>query len=111
MDLVVKHAWNIDRSVASTSSSGGLTAVYLPISVQYTMLSVAFSTLATTQSLSYQSALESSGPWFIEASTQLSTAVSTRMVMRVAGPVGSWVRPYFHTASTGAYDVLLLGVG
>lgn len=105
MDLLVKQAWQ------STGSSGGLPAIELLLSAAYTVMYVDHSTLATTQSFSFQSAQESSGPWFLEGSTQLSTATSTRFGLRVTGPVGPWVRPYLHTESTGLYNVILLGVG
>lgn len=105
MELVVNQGW------LSTGSSGGLPAIELPISAAYTVLYIDHSTLATTQSFSYQSAQYSSGPWFVEASTQLSTAVSTRFGLRVTGPVGPFVRPYLHTTSTGTYNFILYGVG
>ena len=102
--LTVKQAW------ASTGSSGGLTALEIPDPHQFTNFHIAHSTLATTNSVSLQTAQQSSGPWFIEGSTQLSTAVSTAFVMRISGPVGPWVRPYIHTASTGQYDFMLIGI-
>ena len=105
MDLIINQSW------LSTGSSGGMAAIEVPISAAYTVMYIDHSTLATTQSFSYQSAKESTGPWFIEGSTQISTAVSTRFSLRVTGPVGSFVRPYLHTASTGLYNVQLIGVG
>lgn len=105
MDLLVKQAW------LSTGSSGGLPAVEMPFSAAYSVMYVDHSTLATTQSITYQSGLESTGPWFLEGSTGMTTVASTRLIMRVTGPVGPWVRPYLHTASTGTYNIILIGVG
>ena len=106
MDLIVKQGW------VSTGSSGGLAAIHVPCQPSYSVLYVDHSTIATTQSFSLQSAKESSGPWLNEASTSISTtAGSTRNALRVTGPLGPWVRPYFHTASTGTYNLEFLGVG
>lgn len=104
MNPIVNQVWT------ATGSSGGLTAVQLPIPPAFSVLYVDHSTLATTQSFSFQSARESSGPWINEGSTAISTASSTRLALRVTGPVGPWVRPYLHTASTGEYGFQLIGV-
>lgn len=106
MEQIVKQAW------ASTGSSGGMAAIELIHCPSYAVMYIDHSTLATTQSFSFQSAQESSGPWFIEGSTQIAAAnASTRFAMRVTGPIGPWVRPYFHSASTGNYNIILLGGG
>lgn len=102
--LTVKQAWT------STGASGGLAAIELRDPPTECVFRVGVSTLATTQSISLQSAQESSGPWVIEASTQITTAASTAYVMRLTGPVGPWVRPYLHTTATGTYAVMFLGV-
>lgn len=90
-------------------SSGGLTAVTIPFPPVNSVLYIQHSTLATTNSVSFQTAQQSSGPWFGEASTGLSTAVSTQIALRVTGPY-MIMRPYLHTVSTGAYRLRLLAV-
>jgi len=103
--IEINHSWT------STGSSG---AVGTPVKVDFgpleTAVSVSHSTLATTQSWSFQTAQESTGPWFTEGSTAISTAVAGNSVMRFTGPF-TWGRVYLHTASTGTYAVKLLGVG
>ena len=108
--LISKQGWTIDRSAAA--SSGAQAAVEMPTeNVTQAVMYVDHSTLATTNSVSFQSAQQSSGPYFIEGSTQLATGnVSTNFAMRVTGPIGPFVRPYVHTASSGGYDFLLIGV-
>jgi hypothetical protein len=103
--LEINHTWT------STGSSGAVgTPVRLDFGVVESVMSVAHSTLATTQSWSFQTAQESTGPWFTEASTSISTTVGAgNSAVRVTGPF-SWVRPYLHTASTGTYTIKLLGV-
>jgi hypothetical protein len=91
----------------STGSSGGLTAIRLDGFQAQSVLQIQYSTLATTQSVSFQTAQESTGPWFIEASTSISTAASTCINLRVTGPF-TWMRPYLHTASTGTYQFRLI---
>ena len=97
----------INQVWTSTGSSGGLTAVRLDGFQQHSVLLCQYSTLATTQSVSFQTAQESTGPWFVEASTTISTAASTQIALRVTGPY-TWMRPYLHTASTGTYQFRLL---
>lgn len=104
--LELAHSWT------STGSSG---AIGSPVKVDFgpveTMVSVSHSTLATTQSWSFQTAQESTGPWFTEGSTTISTTVGAgNSVMRFTGPF-AWGRVYLNTASTGTYTVKLLGVG
>lgn len=98
-----------DFTWTSTGSSGGLTAVHLAAGCQYSALYVNASTLASTQSVSFQTAAESSGPWFTEASTSISTALAQSVVLRVTGPY-RWMRPYLHSASTGNYTLRLTAV-
>ena len=93
----------------STGSSGALSEVTIPFPPTHSVLYVQHSTLATTNSVSFQTAQQSSGPWFNEASTQLSTAVSTQFALRLTGPYAI-MRPYLHTASTGTYRLRLLAV-
>lgn len=100
----------VNQPWTSTGSSGGLTPVYVHFGVSESVLKIATSTLATTQSISLQSAQHSSGPWIIEGTASISTTHnSTAAAIRVTGPYG-WVRPYFHTASTGTYSLQLIGV-
>lgn len=100
----------LDQSWTSTGSSGGLAAIDVRWPPVESVLLVQYSTLATTQSVSLQVAQDSTGPWAIEASTQISTTgTSTQIALRVTGPYG-FVRPYLHTASTGAYQFRLIGV-
>lgn len=98
-----------DFAWESTGSSGGLTVVEIPFAPMNSVLYVQHSTLATTNSVSFQTAQQSSGPWFIEASTAMATAVSTQHALRVTGPF-VLMRPYLHTASTGTYRMRLLAV-
>lgn len=101
--LEIDHVWT------STGSSGGLTPVYLQAGCDYAVLYVQRSTSATTNSVSFQTAAESSGPWFTEASTSISTGASTQVVLRVTGPF-RYMRPYLHTASTADYTLRLMAV-
>ena len=105
---MLEHDFTWSDSTIGTSS-GGLTAIEIPFSPQQSVLYLQHSTLATTNSVSFQTAQQSSGPWFIEASTALSTAVSTQHALRVTGPF-ALMRPYLHTVSTGAYRLRLLAV-
>ena len=105
MDLLFNQGW------ASTGTSGGLTAVELPMSAALTTFYVDCSTLTTTQSISLQTAQNSTGPWFIEASTVMAVNVSTAFRMQMTGPIGPWARPYLHSPGTGAYHFKLIGVG
>lgn len=99
----IGHVWT------STGSSGGLTPVRVYGPVSQSALYCQFSTLATTNSVSLQTAQESSGPWFTEGSTSISTAGSGQVVLRMTGPY-DYARPYIHTASTGLYQFRLIGV-
>ena len=113
MDILVRQNWNLAADVSSAGMQGGtaVLAIEVPLSAQYHTMYVDFSTLATSNSLALQSAIESSGPWFAETSTQLSTAISTRLGMHVSGPIGPYVRPFFGTVATGTYHVTYLAVG
>lgn len=104
MMLETDHTW------ASTGgTSGGLTAIYLGAGCQYSALYIQCSTLASTQSVSFQTAAESSGPWFTEGSTSLSSALAQTAVLRVTGPY-KWMRPYLNSVSTGTYNFRLTAV-
>lgn len=91
----------------STGSSGGLAGVHCQAGAVESALYVQFSTLASTQSVSLQTAQESTGPWFTEASTTISTGAAGQVVLRLTGPY-LWARPYLHSASTGTYTIRLL---
>lgn len=100
--LEVNHVWT------STGSSGGLTAIYLDGFQTESVLMCQFSTLASTQSFRFETAQESTGPWFNEGSTAISTAVTGQVVLRITGPY-TWMRPYIQSASTGTYQFRLIG--
>ena len=101
--LEIAHTWT------SAGSSGAVgDAVRVDFSPLESLVSVSHSTLATTQSWSFQTAQESTGPWFTEGSTSISTAAAGNSVMRFTGPF-SWARVYLNTASTGTYTIKLLG--
>jgi hypothetical protein len=102
--LEINHTWT-----STGGTSGGLTPVYLDFGASQSALYISHSTLATTNSVSLQSAPASTGPWAIEASTGLSSGASTTVVLRLTGPYG-WARPYLHTVSTGDYTIRLVGV-
>src|SRR5262245_60022691 len=98
---VIRQVWH------STGSSGGLPAFHLTNLARDVALFIAHSTLASTQSASLQSAINSTGPWFVEGSTQIANGnASTVFKLSASGPAGRWVRPYLHSASTGDYDFL-----
>ena len=108
MGLILSQVWT------STGSSGPVGTVECRHGVRDITCYIAHSTIITTNSFSLQSAIESSGPWFVEGSTQLSTgnaaAASTSFRLQITGPVGPWIRGYLHTASTGTYNVLVIGL-
>ena len=93
----------------STGSSGGLESVHVSGTPMASVLTIQHSTLASTQSISFQIGQASTGPWVNEATASQSTAVSTASAIRVTGPY-KWMRPYFHSASTGTYTLRLIGV-
>jgi len=100
----------IDYSWTSDGSSGGLTPVHLASGAIESVLKIQYSTIATTNSISFQTAQSSAGPWISEATATLSTAGdSTAAAIRVTGPY-TWMRPYVHTASTGTYTLRLVAV-
>ncbi len=103
--------FEIDYAWTSTGTSGGLTPVFLAAGAIQSVLTIAASTIASTQSVSFQTASESSGPWFTEASTGLgvSATLPQAAVLRVTGPY-KWMRPYLHSASTGTYNLRLTAV-
>ena len=104
--LEINHGWTFN------GDSGGLAAVQVAGGALHSALYVQASTVATTNSVQFQTSPQSTGPWVTEASTSLSaTANAGSMdVLRLTGPY-QWMRPYFPTKSTGAYIVRLIAVG
>ena len=104
----INQAWIVNGTV----SSGALTALEVPgENIAQAVVYVDFSTLATTQSFQFQSAQDSTGPWFVEASTVMPTGnVSTRFGMRIQGPIAPFVRPRLLTNATGNYNIMFVGV-
>lgn len=100
--------FEINHSWASSGSSGGLTPYYVAAGVMESVLYCEFSTLATTNTVEFQTAISSGGPWFVEASTTISTALNGLVAIRVTGPY-IWMRPNTKTASTGTYTFRLIG--
>lgn len=98
----------IDYKWTSSGAAGGLTPVYLAFGAQKSVLTITCSTLASTQSISFQTSGESTGPWVIEATATLSTDASTAAAIRVEGPY-TWMRPFIHSVSTGSYILRLVG--
>ena len=109
MGLILSQVW------VSTGSSG---QVGPPVECRHGLQGltcyIAHSTIITTNSFSLQTAIDSTGPWFIEGSTQLSTgaaaAASTAFRLQITGPVAPWIRGYLHTSATGTYNVLVIGM-
>ena len=100
--LELNHTWT------STGSTAALTTVFVRDVVSESALYVQFSTLATTNSVEFQTAQESTGPWFTEGSTAISSALAGQVVLRVTGPY-LYMRPQLKTASTGSYTIRLIG--
>jgi hypothetical protein len=99
----------VDYQWTSTGSSGGLTALYIASPPMESVMYASHSTLASTQSVSVQTAPSSAGPWFNDVQQSFSTVGSTQYALRLTGPY-KWVRPYLHSASTGTYTFRLVGV-
>lgn len=101
--IEVNHTWT------STGSTAAFTPVHIPFGCSESALYVQFSTLATTNTVEFQTAQESTGPWAVEASTSISTAASGQILLRVTGPF-VYMRPNLKTVSTGSYTLRLIGV-
>ena len=93
----------------STGSSGGLSAHEVPFGAIDSVLYCQTSTLATTSSYRFETAQDSTGPWFTEASTSLSTGAVQQAAVRITGPF-RWMRPFLQTASTGTLRFRLISV-
>lgn len=101
--IELNHTWT------STGSTAAFTPVAIPDGVIEAALYLQCSTLATTNTVEFQTAQESTGPWAIEASTTISTLAAQQIVLRLTGPF-LYMRPNLKTVSTGAYTLRLLGV-
>src|SRR5262245_2934171 len=99
--LEINYVWTSD------GTSGGLTPVSVQAGCLNSVLYVEFSSLASTQFVSFQTAPTSSGPWIAEASTSISSGAGGGIAMRVTGPF-IWMRPFIHSASTGTYTLRLI---
>ena len=98
-----------DAGSTTAGTSGAVLTVQSAFGAIETVMYFQNDTIATTQSISLQTAPDSTGPWVTEASTAISTVGSTQGRFRLTGPFG-YVRAYLHTASTGTYRVRLIGV-
>ena len=102
---------NINHTWTSDGSSG---VVGTPVELKWPPLeSVIYSqvsTIATQTQWHFDTAMESSGPWFTEAtSSVLSTAVGIQQTeLRVTGPY-IWARVFIDTKSTGNWSFRLVG--
>jgi hypothetical protein len=101
----------LDQSFSPDGSSGPTAAIKVHSPPSYTAMYVQCSTLASTQSFEFQTAIESTGPWFVEGSTALAAtnSVSAAAVLRLTGPYG-YVRANLKTNSTGTYLIRILAV-
>lgn len=101
----------LELNTAWTSS--GSTAALTPVHVQFgaieSVLYVQNSTIATTNSFQFQTAQDSTGPWFVEASTACGgdANLAGQAALRLTGPY-RWMRPQLKTASTGTYTLRLI---
>lgn len=101
--------WSVNRTESSVGST--FTPIQLPFPPTESVLYVSASTLASTQSFSFQTAQASSGPWTTENSTAIAADGSSASAarIRVTGPY-PWMRPLLNSASTGTYLIRLLAV-
>ena len=94
-----------DQVWVFSGTSGGGTAVEVTGSVNFSAWYATVST-ASTATLTVQSALASTGPWFDEGSCTLSTGSGG--IVRIQGPFG-WVRPY-NNSTANTLTVRAIGV-
>jgi len=107
MGLIFKQVWT------STGSSGPIgNAVKCSHGVQNITAYLAHSSLgANSQTFLFQTAMESSGPWFTEGSTVCSSGnVSTTFRLQITGPVAPWIRGFLSSGSTGNFTLLAIGM-
>lgn len=100
----------INQVFGSTGSSGIIGTVECKHGVQNVTCYVNHSTLASSNTFEVQTAIESSGPWFSEGSTAISTAASTTFRLQITGPVAPFIRARLQNASTGQFNVLFIGL-
>ena len=93
-----------DQTWVFLGSSGAGTPVQVTGAVNFSAWYASVST-ASTATVEIQSAMDSTGPWFVESSTSLTTG--SMRVLRITGPL-LWVRP--NNNSTGD-RVTVRGVG
>ncbi len=94
-----------DQTWVFLGTSGGGTPVQVTGDVNFSAWYADVST-ASTATVSVQSAMASSGPWFTEASTSLTTGAAA--VLRITGPL-IWVRP-FNNSTANQLTVRAVGV-
>ena len=101
--LEIDHTWTSTGSTATWN-----TPVYLAGAALESALYVQASTIATTNSFQFQTAISSGGPWVAELSTAISADGNggSLNVLRLTGPY-LWMRPVTKTTSTGTYTVKL----
>lgn len=101
--------WAVTRTESSVGST--FTAVNLPFPPTESVLYCEASTLASTQSFAFQTAINSSGPWVTENSTSIAADASSASAarIRVTGPY-RYMRPLLNSVSTGTYNFRLLAV-
>jgi hypothetical protein len=102
--LEIKQTWSWD------GSSGGLTPVNMDGCLE-SVLYVQCSTIASTASFQFQTAISSGGPWATEDSTSISATATLTSCdrLRVTGPY-PYARFYAATKSTGTHTVVLMAV-
>lgn len=102
-------SWSVDRTASSVGST--FTPIQLPFGAVESVLYLTASTLATTQSFTFATAIDSSGPFVAEASTSIAANGTSGSIarLRVTGPY-PWMRPQLNTASTGTYVFRLVAV-
>ena len=95
----------------STGAAGVMGQVECRHGVQNLSCYIAHSSLTSTASFQLESAIDSTGPWFVEGSTSSTGAnVSTTFRLQITGPVAPFVRVRLLATSTGQFNVLLMGV-
>lgn len=103
---MLEHDYTWD---STKSSSGALSAVRVPFPAMESVLYCQTSTITDTQSYRFETAQDSTGPWYSEASTSLSTVAIQQAALRVTGPY-RWMRPYLQSPSSGTYRFRLIAV-
>lgn len=101
--------FEVNKVWTSSGSTAALDPVQLQFAAANSALYVQNSTIGTTNSVQFQTAQESTGPWFTETSTGLNgdANVKGQTVLRLTGPY-LWMRPQLKTISTGTYILRLI---